>query len=122
VEEEDRMSEYRRDLFIVLRSISKIAPDVTRAFVQSNLLAVLGDKDASAEEVEVRPTWEMTICAKCALDRTDFAGGGRNVSDDCAVKLLTNCTGGTPDLAGKGADAKHAFRKKQLSNFLPSKH
>lgn len=53
-EEEDRMAEYRRDLFIVLRSISKIAPEVTRGFVQSNLLTVLGNKDASAEDVEVR--------------------------------------------------------------------
>ncbi|GAQ89651.1 tRNA exportin [Klebsormidium nitens] len=51
-EEEDRMAEYRRDLFIVLRSISKIAPEVTRGFVQSNLLTVLGNKDASAEDVE----------------------------------------------------------------------
>jgi hypothetical protein len=88
------MSEYRRDLFIVLRSISKIAPDVTRAFVQSNLLAVLGDKDASAEEVEVRPTWEMTICPIFELDKRQkmFGVHCRSNLDVGAVKFLTNCT------------------------------
>eukprot|EP00249_Psilotum_nudum_P020366 c27671_g3_i1 orf=86-3106(+) len=51
-EEEDRMAEYRRDLFSLIRNIHRIAPDVTRGTAKDNLAITLTKQDASFEDVE----------------------------------------------------------------------
>ncbi|KAL7140384.1 hypothetical protein ABFS83_09G117300 [Erythranthe nasuta] len=52
-EEEDRMVEFRKDLFVLLRNIGRVAPDLTQAFIRSSLdNAVSSSEDRNAEEVE----------------------------------------------------------------------
>ncbi|KAI3463220.1 hypothetical protein Pfo_019883 [Paulownia fortunei] len=52
-EEEDRMVEFRKDLFVLLRNIGRVAPDVTQIFIRNSLAsAVSSSEDRNAEEVE----------------------------------------------------------------------
>ncbi|OVA08343.1 Exportin-1/Importin-beta-like [Macleaya cordata] len=53
IEEEDRMMEYRKDLFVLLRSVGRVAPDITQMFIR-NLLAsaLVTSSDRNVEEVE----------------------------------------------------------------------
>ncbi|XAR67574.1 hypothetical protein NMG60_11002379 [Bertholletia excelsa] len=52
-EEEDRMLEFRKDLFVLLRSVGRIAPDVTHIFISNSLAgAVAPSADRNVEEVE----------------------------------------------------------------------
>lgn len=52
-EEEDRMVEFRKDLFVLLRSVGRVAPDVTQAFIRNSLdSAVACSADRNVEEVE----------------------------------------------------------------------
>ncbi|PIN02947.1 Nuclear mRNA export factor receptor LOS1/Exportin-t (importin beta superfamily) [Handroanthus impetiginosus] len=52
-EEEDRMVEFRKDLFVLLRSIARVAPDLTHVFIRNSLAsAVSSSEDRNAEEVE----------------------------------------------------------------------
>ncbi|XP_011625319.1 exportin-T isoform X2 [Amborella trichopoda] len=52
MEEEDRMLEYRRDLFVLLRSAGRVAPDVTQLFVRNTFATALGSSEMQIEEVE----------------------------------------------------------------------
>lgn len=51
-EEEDRMSEYRKDLFVLLRAVGRVAPDVTHMFIRNSLASALGSSEMNVEEVE----------------------------------------------------------------------
>ncbi|PON35693.1 Coatomer beta subunit [Parasponia andersonii] len=52
-EEEDRMVEFRKDLFVLLRCVGRVAPDVTHLFIQNSLVsAVASPSDRNVEEVE----------------------------------------------------------------------
>ena len=52
-EEEDRMVEFRKDMFVLLRSVSRVAPDVVHLFIRNSLVnAVASPTDRNAEEVE----------------------------------------------------------------------
>ncbi|KAK4410473.1 Exportin-T [Sesamum angolense] len=52
-EEEDRMMEFRKDLFVLLRNIGRVAPDVTQIFIRNSLAsAVSSSDDRNVEEVE----------------------------------------------------------------------
>ncbi|XP_026431323.1 exportin-T-like [Papaver somniferum] len=53
IEEEERMIEYRKDLFVLLRSVSRVAPDITQMFIR-NLFAgaLVTSSDRNVEEVE----------------------------------------------------------------------
>ncbi|KAF8388722.1 hypothetical protein HHK36_025402 [Tetracentron sinense] len=52
-EEEDRMVEYRKDLFVLLRSVGRVAPDVTQIFIRNSLAnALVSSTERNAEEVE----------------------------------------------------------------------
>ncbi|CAM6105358.1 unnamed protein product [Calypogeia fissa] len=51
-EEEEKLLDYRKDLFGLFRIIHRVAPDVTRTFVQSTLRAALANPDVSFENVE----------------------------------------------------------------------
>ncbi|CAN6465857.1 unnamed protein product [Victoria cruziana] len=51
-EEEERMTEYRKDLFVLLRSVARIAQDVTQLFIRNSLAAVLGSAEVEFEDVE----------------------------------------------------------------------
>ncbi|GFZ00944.1 ARM repeat superfamily protein [Actinidia rufa] len=52
-EEEDRMVEFRKDLFVLLRSVGRVAPDVTQVFIRNSLAsAVATSADRNVEEVE----------------------------------------------------------------------
>ncbi|KAK9282212.1 hypothetical protein L1049_005125 [Liquidambar formosana] len=52
-EEEDRMVEFRKDLFVLLRSVGRVAPDVTQIFIRNSLAsAVASSLDRNVEEVE----------------------------------------------------------------------
>ncbi|OAY36407.1 exportin-T isoform X2 [Manihot esculenta] len=52
-EEEDRMVEYRKDLFVLLRSVGRVAPDTTQVFIRNSLAsAVASSAEINVEEVE----------------------------------------------------------------------
>uniref|UniRef100_A0A7C9A2R2 Exportin-T n=1 Tax=Opuntia streptacantha TaxID=393608 RepID=A0A7C9A2R2_OPUST len=52
-EEEDRMLEYRKDLLVLLRSVGRVAPDVTQIFIRNSLAsAVSCSSEKNVEEVE----------------------------------------------------------------------
>ncbi|KDP40694.1 hypothetical protein JCGZ_24693 [Jatropha curcas] len=52
-EEEDRMVEFRKDLFVLLRSVGRVAPEVTQIFIRNSLAsAVSSSSEINAEEVE----------------------------------------------------------------------
>lgn len=52
-EEEERMLEYRKDLFVLLRSVGRVAPDVTQIFIRNSLAsAVSSSSESNVEEVE----------------------------------------------------------------------
>ncbi|KAL2555026.1 Exportin-T [Forsythia ovata] len=52
-EEEDRMVEFRKDLFVLLRNVGRVAPDVTHIFVRNSLAsAVASSEERNVEEVE----------------------------------------------------------------------
>lgn len=52
-EEEDRMAEFRKDLFVLLRTVGRVAPDVTQLFIRNSLAsAVSRSSDSNVEEVE----------------------------------------------------------------------
>ncbi|KAL2462466.1 Exportin-T [Forsythia ovata] len=52
-EEEDRMVEFRKDLFVLLRSVGRVAPDMTQIFIRNSLAsAVASSEDRNVEEVE----------------------------------------------------------------------
>lgn len=52
-EEEDRMVEFRKDLFVLLRTVGRVAPDVTQLFIRNSLAsAVSRSSDSNVEEVE----------------------------------------------------------------------
>lgn len=52
-EEEDRMVEFRKDLFVLLRTAGRVAPDVTHLFIRNSLAsAVSRSSDSNVEEVE----------------------------------------------------------------------
>ncbi|CAN6707457.1 unnamed protein product [Malus baccata var. baccata] len=53
-EEEDRMVEFRKDLFMLLRNVGRVAPDVTQIFIRNSLATAVGSSlDWNVEEVEV---------------------------------------------------------------------
>ncbi|XP_047317021.1 exportin-T-like [Impatiens glandulifera] len=53
IEEEDRMTEFRKDLFVLLRTVGRVAPDVTQIFIRNSLVsAVSSSSDRNVEEVE----------------------------------------------------------------------
>ncbi|XP_059640666.1 exportin-T [Cornus florida] len=51
-EEEDRMAEFRKDLFVLLRNVGRVAPDVTQIFIRNSLANVASYADRNVEEVE----------------------------------------------------------------------
>lgn len=51
-EEEDRMIEYRKDLFVLLRAVGRVAPDITHMFIRNSLASALGSSEMNVEEVE----------------------------------------------------------------------
>ncbi|KAF5189196.1 Exportin-t like [Thalictrum thalictroides] len=52
-EEEDRMVEFRKDLFVLLRNVGRVAPDVTQMFIKNSLSsAVVSSSERNVEEVE----------------------------------------------------------------------
>ncbi|XP_056163203.1 exportin-T isoform X2 [Syzygium oleosum] len=51
-EEEDRMMEYRKDFFVLLRNIGRVAPDITQAFIRNSLDAAVTSSGGNIEEVE----------------------------------------------------------------------
>lgn len=53
VEEEFQMLEFRKDFFVLLRNVGKVAPEVTQIFIKNSLAsAVLSSSDRNVEEVE----------------------------------------------------------------------
>ncbi|CAK8544999.1 unnamed protein product [Lathyrus sativus] len=52
-EEEDRMSEFRKDLFVLLRTVGRVAPNVTQLFIRNSLASAISrSSDSNVEEVE----------------------------------------------------------------------
>ncbi|XP_058753409.1 exportin-T [Vicia villosa] len=52
-EEEDRMSEFRKDLFVLLRTVGRVAPSVTQLFIRNSLASAISrSSDSNVEEVE----------------------------------------------------------------------
>ncbi|GMI77859.1 PAUSED [Hibiscus trionum] len=53
VEEENMMSEFRKDLFVLLRNVGRVAPEVTRIFIRNSLAsAITSSSDKNVEEIE----------------------------------------------------------------------
>ncbi|KAL2534185.1 Exportin-T [Abeliophyllum distichum] len=70
-EEEDRMVEFRKDLFVLLRNVGRVAPDVTHIFVRNSLAsAVASSEERNVEEVEVALSLSYAL--------------GESLSDDAA--------------------------------------
>ncbi|XP_048334251.2 exportin-T isoform X1 [Ziziphus jujuba] len=52
-EEEDRMVEFRKDLFVLLRSVGRVAPDVIQVFIRNSIASAIAcPSDRNVEEVE----------------------------------------------------------------------
>ncbi|KAJ4841704.1 hypothetical protein Tsubulata_032461 [Turnera subulata] len=52
-EEEERMMEFRKDLFVLLRSVGRVAPEMTQMFISNSLAsAVASSSETNVEEVE----------------------------------------------------------------------
>ena len=52
-EEEGRVVEFRKDLFVLLRTVGRVAPNVTQLFIRNSLAsAVSSTSDSNVEEVE----------------------------------------------------------------------
>ncbi|KAM6601711.1 hypothetical protein CsatA_021320 [Cannabis sativa] len=52
-EEEDRMVEFRKDLFVLLRTVGRVAPNVTHLFIRNSLAsAAESPRERNVEEVE----------------------------------------------------------------------
>ncbi|XP_038724316.1 exportin-T isoform X1 [Tripterygium wilfordii] len=52
-EEEDRMVEFRKDLFVLLRTVGRVAPEVTQMFIRNSLAAATASTtERNVEEVE----------------------------------------------------------------------
>ncbi|KAM7480617.1 hypothetical protein LguiA_028830 [Lonicera macranthoides] len=69
--EEERMADFRKDLFVLLRNVGRVAPDVTHLFIRNSLArAVSSPTDRNVEEVE----------AALSL----FYAIGESLSDDAA--------------------------------------
>ncbi|KAJ8755813.1 hypothetical protein K2173_024358 [Erythroxylum novogranatense] len=52
-EEEDRMVEFRKDLFVLLRSVGRVAPEVTQVFIRNSLAsAMVSSPESNVEKVE----------------------------------------------------------------------
>ncbi|XP_010537618.1 PREDICTED: exportin-T isoform X1 [Tarenaya hassleriana] len=53
LEKEDSMSEFRKDLFVLLRTVGRVAPDITQHFIRNALVsAVKSCSERNVEEVE----------------------------------------------------------------------
>ncbi|XVF27059.1 hypothetical protein REPUB_Repub14bG0073900 [Reevesia pubescens] len=53
IEEEDRMVEFRKDLFVLLRNVGRVSPEVTQIFIRNSLAsAIASSSDRNVEEVE----------------------------------------------------------------------
>lgn len=74
-EEEETMTEYRKDLFTLFRSVYRTAPDVTRSFVHNTLLGCLRNADASFEDVEAAITL-LYVLGEGVTDEALKPGGG----------------------------------------------
>ncbi|KAK4591374.1 hypothetical protein RGQ29_021543 [Quercus rubra] len=52
-EEQDRMVEFRKDLFVLLRNVGRVAPDVTQVFIRNVFVSsVASSPERNVEEVE----------------------------------------------------------------------
>ncbi|KAG6395676.1 hypothetical protein SASPL_141800 [Salvia splendens] len=52
-QEADSMAEFRKDLFVLLRSVGRVAPDLTQVFIKNSLgNSVSSSEDRNVEEVE----------------------------------------------------------------------
>ncbi|KAI4325361.1 hypothetical protein MLD38_030769 [Melastoma candidum] len=52
-EEEDRMTDFRKDFFVLFQNVGRVAPDVTQLFIRNSLgSAVASSSDRNIEEVE----------------------------------------------------------------------
>ena len=87
VEEEERMNEYRRDLFTLLKNIARIAPAVSKQFVQSNMTTVLSNPQSSFSEVETA----LSLFYQLGEGVTDEAlKPGSGAMAEMAAALLTS--------------------------------
>ncbi|KAH0455515.1 hypothetical protein IEQ34_015547 [Dendrobium chrysotoxum] len=55
-EQEEQMAEHRKDLFVLFRSVCRVAPDVTQLFVRNLIAGALSSSDMTVEEVEAALT------------------------------------------------------------------
>ncbi|KAB1218353.1 Exportin-T [Morella rubra] len=75
-EEEDRMEEVRKDLFVLLRSVNRVAPDVTQIFIKNSLAsAVASSSERNVEEVEAALSLLYAL-GEAISDESMRTGGG----------------------------------------------
>lgn len=52
-QEEDRMAEFRKDLFVLIRNVGRVAPDLTQLFIKTSFASAMSSpEDRNVEEVE----------------------------------------------------------------------
>ncbi|XP_020587359.1 exportin-T-like isoform X2 [Phalaenopsis equestris] len=56
MEEEDRISEHRKEWFALFRSVCRVAPDITQLFIQNLIASALSSSEMDMEEVEAALT------------------------------------------------------------------
>ncbi|KAL6496929.1 hypothetical protein OROGR_028858 [Orobanche gracilis] len=75
-EEEDRMVEFRKDFFVLLRSVGRVAPDLTQAFMRNSLdKAVSSSEDRNVEEVEASLSLLYALGESLSDDAMRSGGG-----------------------------------------------
>ncbi|KAM7254629.1 hypothetical protein ACFE04_004009 [Oxalis oulophora] len=87
VEEEDTMAEFRKDFFVLLRNVSRVAPEVTQVFIRNSLdRAVASSSDRNVEEVEGALSL-LHALGESMNEETMRSGGG--LLSDLVLKLLS---------------------------------
>ncbi|XP_012456128.2 exportin-T [Gossypium raimondii] len=87
VEEESRMLEFRKDLFVLLRNVGRVAPEVTRIFIRNSLAsAISSSSDKNAEEVEAA----LSLLYALGETMSDEAmRGGNGLLSELVTNLLS---------------------------------
>ncbi|KAK1313757.1 Exportin-T [Acorus calamus] len=76
-EEEDTMAERRRDLFALLRSVSRVAPDATQLFIRNSLAGALACTSPEKNVEEAEAALSLFYRLSESVSEEEMRSGGR---------------------------------------------
>ncbi|KAK1287212.1 Exportin-T [Acorus calamus] len=76
-EEEDMMAERRRDLFALLRSVSRVAPDATQLFIRNSLAGALACTSPEKNVEEAEAALSLFYRLSESVSEEEMRSGGR---------------------------------------------